>query len=294
MKQKKETMSNLEFFTIATNIKLRKPYYVYAILFGLSSLVVPLGAQFLVNNLALSGIWVNVLSFMVIFAIGLILSNALGYYLVILKEFLQRELFIFETSKWLPGIESRGQKYFLESIHLLKSFATVFTHFVEVGLILIFGLITIILFHPAFLFLPLFFLFTLFLISRTTKQAIKTSITESDAKYEMFDLVLSNKNITENCLEKYLTTRDLHFNFIKSITLKISILNSICHVSLLGLGIYLIEVDQLSIGQLIAAEIILSGILQSVAKLPSTLESLFDFETSVFKLKKALKVVNNA
>jgi putative ABC transport system ATP-binding protein len=110
----------------------------------------------------------------------------------------------------------------------------------------------------------------------------------------MFDLVLSNKNITENCLEKYLTTRDLHFNFIKSITLKISILNSICHVSLLGLGIYLIEVDQLSIGQLIAAEIILSGILQSVSKLPTTLESLYDFETSVFKLKKALKVVNNA
>jgi ABC-type bacteriocin/lantibiotic exporter with double-glycine peptidase domain len=110
----------------------------------------------------------------------------------------------------------------------------------------------------------------------------------------MFNLILSNQNITENCLESYLSHRDIHFSFIKSISLKISVLNIICHVSLLGIGIFLIESDQFSIGQLIAAEIILSGILQSISKLPSTLESLYDFETSVFKLKKALKVINNA
>ena len=287
-------MTNLEFFNIALDIKLRKPYYVYASLFGLTSLIVPLGAQFLVNNLALSGIWVNVVSFMIIFAIGLILSNALGYFLVIIKEYIQRELFIFETTKWLNHIEERGNKYFLESINLLKTFATVFTNFVEMGLILIFGLITIILFHPVFLFLPIFFIFTFYLISRNTRQAIRTSIIESDAKYDMFNLILSNQNITENCLESYLSHRDIHFSFIKSISLKISVLNIICHVSLLGIGIFLIESDQFSIGQLIAAEIILSGILQSISKLPSTLESLYDFETSVFKLKKALKVINNA
>lgn len=287
-------MTNLEFFTIASNLKLRKPYYVYATLFGLTSLVVPLGAQFLVNNLALSGIWVNVLSFMIIFAIGLLMSNALGYYLVILKEFIQRELFMMETSKWLIQVEGRKNSYFLESIMLLKSFATVFTNFVEMGLILIFGLITIILFHPVFLVLPMFFIFTFILINRITKQAIRTSIAESDAKYDMLDLVLTNKNITENCLDKYLTNRDVHFSFIKSVSFKISLLHIVCQMSLLGGGIYLIEIDQLSIGQLIAAEIILSGILQSMSKLPGTLESLYDFETSVFKLKKALKVTENA
>ena len=287
-------MTNLEFFTIASNLKLRKPYYVYATLFGLTSLVVPLGAQFLVNNLALSGIWVNVLSFMIIFAIGLLMSNALGYYLVILKEFIQRELFMMETSKWLIQVEGRKNSYFLESIMLLKSFATVFTNFVEMSLILIFGLITIILFHPVFLVLPMFFIFTFILINRITKQAIRTSIAESDAKYDMLDLVLTNKNITENCLDKYLTNRDVHFSFIKSVSFKISLLHIVCQMSLLGGGIYLIEIDQLSIGQLIAAEIILSGILQSMSKLPGTLESLYDFETSVFKLKKALKVTENA
>jgi hypothetical protein len=286
-------MTNFEFFNIALSIKLRKPYYVYAILFGLTSLIIPLGAQFLVNNLALSGIWVNVFSFMIVFAIGLILSNALGYFLVIIKEYIQRELFIFETITWLNHFEERGSKYFLESINLLKTFANVFTNFVEMGLILIFGLITIILFHPVFLFLPIFFIFTFYLISRNTRLAMKTSLEESDAKYEMFNLILSNQNITENCFENYLSQRNKHFSFIKSISLKISILNISCHVTLLGIGIYLIESDQFSIGQLIAAEIILSGILQSIAKLPTTLESLYDFETSVFKLKKALKVSHN-
>lgn len=292
--RKKVSMMNLNFFKIATNIKLRRPYYLYAILFGLTSLVVPLGAQFLVNNLALSRIWVNVLSFMILFAIGLILSNALGHLLIILKEYIQRELFMLETKRWLTQVESMGHKYFLESIQLLKTFASVFTHFVEMGLILVFGLMTIILFHPAFLMLPLFFFFTFFLISRTTHQAIKSSLNESDAKYEMFELVLANQNITENDVEKYLTKRDIHFSFIKSVSLKVSFLNSLCHVSLLGSGIYFIEIDQLSIGQLIASEIILSGILQSVSKLPSTLESLYDFETSVYKLNKALKVTHNA
>jgi ABC-type protease/lipase transport system fused ATPase/permease subunit len=282
-------MNYLEFFNIASNLKLRKTYYVYATVFGLTSLVVPLGAQFLVNNLALSGIWVNVLSFLIILSIGLLLSNALSYFLVILKEFIQRELFMLETSKWLKEAEGRKNSYFLESIMLLKTFSTVFTNFVEMGLVLIFGLITIILFHPVFLILPLFFVLTFFLIHRITKHAIGTSISESDAKYALFDLVLSNKNISEEGLEKYLVSRDNHFSFIKSISLKISLLNIISQVSLLGTGIYLIEVDKLSIGQLIAAEIILTGILQSISKLPSTLESLYDFETSVFKLKKALK-----
>ncbi len=282
-------MPNFEFFKITMGLNLRRPYFIYATLFGLTSLILPLGAQFLVNNLALSGIWVNVISFIVLIALGLILSTGLKHYLLILKEYLQRELFVLEAAKWTLDIQGRGNKYFLEAVMLLKAYAYVFTNFVEIGLIVTFGLITIIVFHPAFIILPLLFFFTFYLISRLTNVAIKTSITESNKKYEMFDLVLNNRAIDESSLNSYLDARNIHFNFIKSISLKISVLNILCQILLLGGGIFLIGLNQLSIGQLIAAEIILTGILISLDKLPATLESFYDFETNMYKLKKAFK-----
>lgn len=281
-------MAKLEFINITKSLSLRKPYYVYAVMYGLSSLVVPLGAQFLVNNLALSGIWVNVFSFIVLITLGLIIYNGLKYLLVILKEYIQRELFMLEASKWTKKLQIQESKYFLESVMLLKSFSTVFTNLVEIGLIVVFGLMTIFFFHPGFVVLPILFGSIFYLISLSTSEAIETSILESDQKYEMFDLVIDNKNISENCIIKYLETRDAHFSFIKKMTLKISLLHIFCQVFLLGGGIYLIELGQLSIGQLIAAEIILSGILQTLSKLPSTLAALYEFETSMYKLKKAL------
>jgi hypothetical protein len=282
-------MPNFEFFKITMGLNLRRPYFIYATLFGLTSLILPLGAQFLVNNLALSGIWVNVISFIVLIALGLILSTSLKHYLLILKEYLQRELFVLEVTKWTLDVQGRGNKYFLEAVMLLKAYAYVFTNFVEIGLIVTFGLITITVFHPAFFILPILFVFTFYFISRLTNSAVKTSIIESDKKYEMFDLVLNNHAIDEKSLNTYLEARNNHFNFIKSISFKISLLNIFCHVLLLSGGIFLIELNQLSIGQLIASEIILTGVLVSLDKLPGTLESFYDFETNMYKLKKAFK-----
>ncbi len=286
-------MRKLTFVEIIKFLKLRRPYYLYACLFGLSSLVVPLGAQFLVNSLALSGIWINVFSFMVLISIGMIISNGLKYYLVVLKEYIQRELFIIEASKWTKKLEIKESKYFLESVMLLKSFSSVFTNFVEISLIFIFGMIAIISFHPAFVIIAIMFGICFYLFYMKTENAIRTSIEESNQKYDMFDLVIDNKNISEGCITKYLVARDEHFTIVKNITLQISILTLLCQISLLGGGIYLIGVGQLSIGQLIAAEIILSGILQAISKLPETLEALYDFETSIYKLNKALGEVSH-
>jgi ABC-type protease/lipase transport system fused ATPase/permease subunit len=286
-------MNKLTFPETIKYLKLRQPYYLYACLFGLSSLVVPLGAQFLVNNLALSGIWVNVFSFMVLITLGIIISSGLKYYLVVLKEYIQRELFMIEASKWTKKLEIKESKYFLESVMLLKSFSSVFTNFVEISLIFIFGMIAIISFHPVFVTIAIFFGVYFYLVYTKTEKAIHTSIEESNQKYDMFDLVIDNKNISEGCIYKYLVARDDHFTIVKKITLHVSVLTFLCQITLLGSGIYLIGVGQLSIGQLIASEIILSGILQVISKLPETLEALYDFETSIYKLNKALGEVSH-
>jgi ABC-type bacteriocin/lantibiotic exporter with double-glycine peptidase domain len=55
------------------------------------------------------------------------------------------------------------------------------------------------------------------------------------------------------------------------------------------MGCYLIVNNQLSVGQLVSAELIISGIFVSLVKLPQTLESIYDYETSQYKISGAMK-----
>ena len=277
------------FFETLKNVSLSKKYIFYSIFFGLSSLVLPLGVQYLVNNLALAGIWVNTLSFLVIVALGLILSKVLRYCQIILNEYMQRELFIIEIRKWRKKTPADKFYYFLESVSTLKYFSKTFTSCVEIGLILFFGLFTIILFHPVFIVLALTIIFTLYFIFSYAPKAIETSIEESNSKYDFVHTLKESDEIGEDQIEKYLVSRDKHFVYIKKHTFYISLLFIVTQLLLIAIGIYLIQNNQMSVGQLVSAEIILSGILVSLLKLPNTLESFYDFETSQYKLNYALK-----
>lgn len=93
-------------------------------------------------------------------------------------------------------------------------------------------------------------------------------------------------------MRNYLLAREERFGFIRRNTVKLFALYVVCQLALLGGGTYLVETAQLSIGQLVSAEIILSNIMISLHKLPDALEGLYDFETSLYKLNKAKGVIN--
>ena len=180
------------------------------------------------------------------------------------------------------------EHYFFENLTLIKAFSTAYTNLVEISLVLIFGLITVIAFHPVFLiilFLIGIFLYQIFISSRP---AIKTSINESNKKYELHESLTSGEGITDEQIAEYFGSRDQHFSFIRKNSFKVSLLTVIVHLLILFIGIYLIQINQLSVGQLVSAEIIVSGILSSLIKLPKTLEAIYDYETSVYKLNYAL------
>jgi ABC-type bacteriocin/lantibiotic exporter with double-glycine peptidase domain len=126
----------------------------------------------------------------------------------------------------------------------------------------------------------------------TWHQAVQSSIEESSQKYELYYRVKANDLINDFNIDSYLSARDQHFGFIKRNTVILSTAFVGSQLILLVMGIYFIQTNQLSIGQLVSAEIILSGILISMMKLPKTLESLYDFETSQCKLSSALENIN--
>lgn len=285
-------MHHSEFIPTIKQLKLSRKYVLFAILYGLTTLIVPLAVQFLVNNLALAGIWVNIFGFIVIIASGLSISVIMRYCQIILNEFLMRDLFHQHTVNWKKQIERPKRKYFMEVFFGMKTFSKSFTTIVEIALITIFGMMMVISFHPAFLIIAILIGFTLYWINQTTKPAIKSSIRISDEKYHLFDEVQEDSIPSMEKMNKYLQARENRFGFIKKISVKIFVLYIICQLLLLGGGTLMVEASQLSIGQLVSAEIILTNILISMQKLPDALENMYDFETSIYKINKAKEAVH--
>lgn len=264
-----------------------KKYILYSVLYGFTTLIVPLSVQFLVNNLALSGLWINIFGFILIIGAGLTISLLLRYSQIVLNENLQRELFLSEISKWKGEIDEKNRPHFIEIFFAIKSFSKSFTSLIEIFLVTSFGVLFMFTFHPAFIFLGVITALTLYQIRESTKPAIESSIEESNQKYELFRLAKEGSEIGPKEIENYLDNRHEKFKFISNNTIKIFILFVVGQLLLLGGGSWLIQMNQLSIGQLVSAEIIFSGITVSLNKLPSALESLYEYETSIYKLVKS-------
>lgn len=269
-------------------LRSHKPYVYYSLAYGLSTLIVPLGVQFLVNNLALSGLWLNISAFIIFIVIGLGISQVIKHSQVIIVESLQREIFCIETEQWKKFSQREYSHYYFEVMNLLKSFSKSYSNLIELALVIVFGLTTIVMFHPMFLPLAIIIVLTIIQIYKSSSPALSSSIKESDQKYKLYDIIHSGRGIEEKDLCNYLEARDGHFKFIRMNSFKISALVVIVQAILLALGCYLIKINQLSVGQLVSAEIIISGIFIPLSKLPLTLEAVYDYETSKYKISKAL------
>lgn len=275
-----------QFWKVGTQSKLSREYLLLAVLYGGSTLIIPLATQYLVNNLALSSLFSNTLVFLILILGFLTFSQILRFIQLIILEHIQREIFVAESRKWMMKLAPKKAHYLLEVQSMMKSFSISWGNLVELGLTLFFGLIVIILLHPAFLIVPVLIGAGAWGIFGMWKPAILTSVEESNEKYRIVDLGQKDKR-EDVTLASFLEARDRHFTYIKRSTVIVGLVLVLTQVYLLSLGIWLIGADQLSLGQLISAEIILSGIMAAFVKLPKTMESIYDLETSEIKLGMA-------
>ncbi|MEZ6068008.1 MAG: ATP-binding cassette domain-containing protein [Planctomycetaceae bacterium] len=130
--------------------------------------------------------------------------------------------------------------------------------------------------------------------------AVATSIKESKCKYQMqawledladcpvafrydgasqFALGRTDRHVYE-----YLTARRKHFGILLRQILTALGIQALASTTLLGLGGWLVISGQLTLGQLVAAELIVTVIVGSFAKLGKHMESYYDLMASVDKL----------
>jgi putative ABC transport system ATP-binding protein len=89
---------------------------------------------------------------------------------------------------------------------------------------------------------------------------------------------------SESVTAKYVSLHQDHFRFTFRQTVCLLLLYAVASAALLALGGWLIIINELSVGQLVAAELILSSVLYGVAQLGGYLENFYDLVAGLEEL----------
>lgn len=286
---------------------------IYSIVIGLLSLVVPVAVQSLVNTIAFGSVLqpLVVLTLFVFVALGFsALINSLRAWVV---EILQRSIFARVgtdlTWRLLRVRPEAFEKYhgpelvnrFFDVVTVQKAAATLLIDGLGILMQTGIGLLLVALYHPLLLAFDIFLVASMYFIVRVLgRGAIYTSIKESKAKYafqawleQIATHLVTFKSAggaelaaarAEGLLEDYLHYREKHFKILIRQIAGSFILQAIASSLLLGIGGLLVIERQLTLGQLVASELIVTLMVSGFTKFGKHLEVFYDLEAAVDKL----------
>lgn len=287
------------------------PYYpvifVYSVCISVLSLATPISVQSLVSTFAFGPVFqpifiLSVLLFGLLTLLGV--TKSLQYLMV---EYLQQKLYANVTaiishtyqSNSPEGRQKLSEKHnrYFDIVLVYKNLSLLVTDGVSIALQTTLGLILISIYHPIFIVFGLVIFISLivpfYLFKRT---ALRTSVDESNSKYDVADyireLALTNKTAdtaefqaqTSAQIEHFLSNRRRHFRVLFTQNIFYISLYAFLNTMLLALGGYLVISNQLSVGQLVAAEIVVNAILGHFLYAKTYLEAFYDLYAASKKL----------
>ncbi len=280
---------------------------IYGISISFLSLAVPLSVQFLINSVSFTAIMRPAIVLGLVLLILLVFWGAFSALQFFVTEIFQRRFFARITAEvtiLLLKSKQQGKEaveavnYFFETVTIQKIIPKFLTKTFSTILQGIIGLILISFYHPIFFIFSIFISVIIYLIWFCFyKKAISSSLTKSQAKYEIvksFEKIVNGNFLDENnsilainsLTTDYLKSRKTRFRSLFVQVVLLLILYAVASVSMLLIGGWLILKGQLTIGQLVAAELILSAILYNFSQLGRDLENFYDLVASCQKLSK--------
>ncbi len=286
---------------------------IFALVSGLLTMTTPLAVEALVNTVAFGRFLQPVIVLSLMLLTFLIFQAALKAVQTIVVEIIQRRLFAriaAELSFRLPRtrVEALDDKYAPELVNRFFDIATVQKVSAQLlldGITLVLtvavGMTVLAFYHPYLLafdiVLILAILLTMFVLGHG---AVKTSIKESKTKYAMAawleDLARCSTTFrydgaaefamerSDQLIYDYLMARKKHFKVLMRQIIFMLLLQALASTALLAIGGLLVIDGQLSLGQLVAAELIVAVVVGSFAKLGKHIESFYDLMASIDKL----------
>ncbi|HJL03614.1 MAG TPA: ABC transporter ATP-binding protein [Polyangiaceae bacterium LLY-WYZ-15_(1-7)] len=286
---------------------------IYAMGVGVLSLALPLAVQTLVNTVAFGTLLQPILVLTLLLAGGLVFAAVLRGLQTWMVEIVQRRLFVrlvSELADRLPRVHVRAFERthgpelvnrFFDVFLAQKAMSALLLGGIEALLTALAGLIVLSFYHPVLLGFGVAILLGAALVFVLLgKGAAYTTIKESKAKYavagwleemarHLFALKLAGgddfaRERLDRLSADWLRARAAHFRVVFRQIIGALALQVVVSAALLGLGGWLVVERELTIGQLVAAELIVTAVVASLSKLGGKLESAYDLVASADKL----------
>lgn len=286
---------------------------VYTAMIGLLSLVVPLATQALVNTIA-AGVFLQplfVLSFLVLGC--LLFAGVLQVLRLVLAERLQQRIFArvaLDLALRLPFVRQSAiadayapqlVNRFFDVLNIQKALSKLLLDGPAAALQILVGLLLMVFYSPLLLVFALCVIgFLLVAWLGLGIGGLQSSIKESSYKYHVAEWLeelgrchvgfkLSGNSAfplerTDNLVLGYIGARQAHFRVLLRQGIGNVIFRAVANAGVLCIGGWLVITAQFTIGQLVAAEIVLLSVLSALDKLVRMLEELYDLLTSLHKL----------
>ena len=285
---------------------------VYAAFVGALTLTTPIAVQALVNTVAFGTLTqpLVVLSLLLLLALGFSATlRGLQFWVV---EVLQRRLFVrvvADLAHRLPRVrreafdEEDGPELvnrFFDLVTIQKAASSLLLDGLEVALTVLVGMVVLAFYHPLLLAFDVLLVAALLAVAVLGRRGPSTAINESARKYEIAAWLedVARNDLTfklggaapyavsraDVLLRGWLDARQAHFRVVLRQLALVLTVQAIASAAVLGIGGWLVIGRQLTLGQLVAAELIVTAVVASLAKVGKHLESGYDLLAALDKV----------
>ncbi|MBX7192306.1 MAG: ABC transporter ATP-binding protein/permease [Sandaracinaceae bacterium] len=286
---------------------------LYAMFIGVFTLTLPIAVQALVSTVALGTLLQPLVVLTALLLGALVFAATLRAAQSYLVEILQRRIFVrivADLSHRLPRVARAALdrthapellNRFFDTFMMQKTAATLLLDGLEITLTISFGMLVLAFYHPVLLAFDVVLVVVIgAIVVGLGRRGTETAIAESQRKYataawleeiarhdSLFKLGggLEYAELRAEALARdYLAWREKHFGVVFRQTLAVLALQALANAAVLGIGGVLVIGRQLSLGQLVAAELIVTVVVGSLAKIGKYLETYYDLLAAIDKV----------
>jgi len=286
----------------------------YSLAIGLFALIVPLTVQELTNTFAFAIQPVTIVTLAGVMIAALLFVGAfrsLQYYAV---EVLERRLFArvaIGMAQQIPhlqvlGFKPRYANHFMETVFMQRALSVLLVDLINVVVGGAVGMTILVFYHPYFLLYNALLLAGFGIVFLLSHGGLKATIEMSHAKYDTLHWMQEiSYNLlhfkatdsrailmqrTDELVGKYVERRQTRFGILIRQYLGSVGWQAIAHGGLIATAAWLLSIGQLTLGQLVAAEVVVSGLLASFDEVVKRMGHIFYFMTGLSELDFVLSL----
>lgn len=292
---------------------------IYAVAIGFLSLLTPVAVQALVSSIAMSTLVQPLIVLSLALLGGLGLSAVLRGLRVYVVEMLARRVFVrvaADYARRIPNIDVRSRNdqnlpdltlHFFDVLTLQKSGAGLLLDALGLVLQTAIGMVLLAFYHPYLLAFDVLLGFMLVaVVVGFFRRATLTALKESKSKYRVASWLqqlaahpttFSSRSTSrlavqrsDSLVHNYLHARQDHFRAYMGIVVGGLSLQVLAPVALLVLGGMLVIQRELTLGQLVAAELVVAAIGVGFGKLGNHADKLFNVVAAMDKITKLVEL----